>query len=147
MKRFLLTALAATVAIAPIAAPAAAAAPFRGTAAAAPSRGDMYRQGAMTSHNGNGRMAYGDRGYRQNYGYNRQGYGYNYDRGYTRWNTGQRFDRRYAPNYRVIDYRQHAGRGLYAPPRGYQWARSGNDAVLIAVTSGLIGAVLGGALR
>ena len=64
-----------------------------------------------------------------------------------RWNKGQRFDRRYAQNYRVVDYRQYHGRGLYAPPRGYQWAQSGNDAVLIAITSGLIGAVLGGALR
>lgn len=48
------------------------------------------------------------------------------------WRAGQRFDRRYAPNYRVIDYRQYRGRGLYAPPRGYRWVRSGNDAVLVA---------------
>ena len=42
---------------------------------------------------------------------------------------------------------QYRGRGLYAPPRGYQWAQSGNDAVLVAVASGLIGAVIGGALN
>lgn len=63
------------------------------------------------------------------------------------WRKGQRFDRRYAQNYREIDYRTYRGRGLYAPPRGYRWVRSGNDAVLIAVTSGLIGAVIGNAIR
>jgi Ni/Co efflux regulator RcnB len=63
------------------------------------------------------------------------------------WRKGQRFDRRYATNYRVVDYRQYRQRRLYAPPRGYHWVRSGNDAVLVGVTSGLIGAVLAGALR
>ncbi|RHW17101.1 hypothetical protein D1610_13160 [Sphingomonas gilva] len=62
------------------------------------------------------------------------------------WAKGQRFDRRYAANYRVIDYRQYRGRHLYAPPRGYQWVQSDDDAVLVAVASGLIGAVLGGVL-
>ena len=61
-----------------------------------------------------------------------------------RWNKGQHFDRRYAANYRVIDnprdYR------LNAAPHGYQWVQSGNDAVLIAIASGLIGAVIGNAL-
>ena len=80
------------------------------------------------------------------------------DRGYTertvirhndqrRWAKGQRFDRRYAQNYRQVDYRSYRGRGLYAPPRGYQWVQSGNDAVLVALASGLIGAVIGGAIR
>lgn len=65
-----------------------------------------------------------------------------------RWAKGQRFDRRYAQNYQEIrDWRQYRGRRLYAPPRGYRWVRSGNDAVLIAVTGGLIGAVLGGAFN
>jgi len=63
------------------------------------------------------------------------------------WRKGQRFDRRYAQNYRQIDYRAYRGRGLYAPPRGYHWVRSGNDAVLVAVASGLIRAVIGGAIR
>jgi Ni/Co efflux regulator RcnB len=62
-----------------------------------------------------------------------------------RWAKGQRFDRRYATNYRVVsNYRDYR---LSAPPRGYHWVRSGNDAVLIAITSGLIGAVVGGAIR
>ena len=66
---------------------------------------------------------------------------------YRHWAKGQRFDRRYAQNYREIDYRQYRGRRLYAPPRGYHWVRSGNDAVLVALASGLIGAVIGGALN
>jgi len=31
-------------------------------------------------------------------------------------------------------------------PRDYQWVRSGNDAVLIAISSGIIGAVIGNAI-
>ncbi|MDJ0277458.1 RcnB family protein [Sphingomonas sp. 2R-10] len=66
--------------------------------------------------------------------------------GHARWQRGQRFDRNRAPNYRQIDYRAYRQRGVYAPPRGYQWVRSGNDAVLIAIASGVIGAVIGGAI-
>ncbi|MBV2147856.1 RcnB family protein [Sphingobium sp. AS12] len=62
-----------------------------------------------------------------------------------RWAKGQRFDRRQATNYRVIN--NYRGYRLNAPPRGYQWVQSGNDAVLIAITSGLIGAVIGGVIR
>jgi len=61
-----------------------------------------------------------------------------------KWTKGQRFDRRYATSYRVID-NPRAYR-LSSAPRGYQWVRSGNDAVLIAVTSGIIGAVIGNAI-
>lgn len=62
-----------------------------------------------------------------------------------RWAKGQRFDRRYASNYRVIgNYRDYR---LSAPPRGYHWVRSGNDAILVALTSGIIGAVIGSAIR
>ena len=65
-----------------------------------------------------------------------------------RWAKGQRFDRRYAQNYSEIsDWHAYSGRRLYAPPRGYHWVRSGNDAVLVAVTGGLIGAVLAGAFN
>lgn len=64
----------------------------------------------------------------------------------TKWQRGQKFDRNRATNYRVIDYRSYRQRGVYAPPRGYQWVRSGNDAILVAIASGLIGAVIGGAI-
>ena len=57
------------------------------------------------------------------------------------WRKGERFDNRYARNYRVI-HNPRAYR-LYDAPRGYRWVQSNNDAVLVAITSGLIGAVLG----
>jgi len=62
-----------------------------------------------------------------------------------RWAKGQRFDRRYASNYRVID--NYRGYRLRTPPRGYHWVRSGNDALLVAVTSGIIASVITGAIR
>jgi Ni/Co efflux regulator RcnB len=55
-----------------------------------------------------------------------------------RWNRGERFDRRYATNYQVIG----SHRGLYAAPRGYQWVRSGNDAVLVSIAGGIVGALI-----
>ena len=57
-----------------------------------------------------------------------------------RWNRGDRFDSRYATNYTVISnpYAYH----LRQAPYGYRWVRSGNDAVLVAIASGIIGAVL-----
>lgn len=56
-----------------------------------------------------------------------------------RWNRGQRFDRRQVRNYRVInDYRAYR---LQAPPRGYRYVQSDNDVVMVAIASGLIGAV------
>jgi Ni/Co efflux regulator RcnB len=61
------------------------------------------------------------------------------------WRKGQRFDQRQARNYRQIDYRKY--RGLRAPPRGYHYVQSGNDAVLVGITSGIIAAVVAGAIR
>ncbi|QZP08101.1 RcnB family protein [Caenibius sp. WL] len=64
---------------------------------------------------------------------------------HVQWRKGERFDRHRAPDYRVIDaprsYR------LYAPPRGYQWVRSGNDAVLVGITSGIVSAIIANAIR
>ncbi|MCW3836664.1 RcnB family protein [Sphingomonas canadensis] len=59
---------------------------------------------------------------------------------YRNWKKGERFDSRYARNYRQVDYRQFHGR-LKAPPKGYRYVQSGNDAVLVGVTSGIIAAV------
>ncbi|WP_213980771.1 RcnB family protein [Sphingomonas sp. dw_22] len=64
---------------------------------------------------------------------------------YRSWKKGQRFDSRYARNYRQIDYRRY--RGLKAPPRGYRYVQSGNDAVLVGITSGVIAAVIANAIR
>ena len=64
---------------------------------------------------------------------------------YVQWKKGDRFDRHRATNYRVINsprtYR------LYNPPRGYHWVRSGNDAVLVGITSGIVAAIMANALR
>src|SRR3546814_19073772 len=56
------------------------------------------------------------------------------------WARGQRFDYRYAPRYRVVNNYRGYNR-LYTPPRGYHWVQSGNDAVLVAIASGLIGEI------
>jgi len=64
---------------------------------------------------------------------------------YRGWKKGDRFDRRQARNYRVISnprsYR------LREAPRGYRWVQSGNDAVLIGITSGIVASILGNAFR
>jgi Ni/Co efflux regulator RcnB len=57
------------------------------------------------------------------------------------WRKGERFDSRYASNYRVIQNPRNYR--LYDAPRGYRWVQSNNDAVLVAITSGIIGAVFG----
>jgi Ni/Co efflux regulator RcnB len=67
---------------------------------------------------------------------------------YRQWRKGQRFDQRQARNYRQInDWRAYRGNRLYAPPRGYRWVQSGNDALLVGVAGGVIGAVLAGAFN
>jgi len=58
------------------------------------------------------------------------------------WSYGQRMPAYYRTNaYVVNDYSRY---GLRAPPRGYQYVRSGNDVVLAAVATGLITAVIAG---
>lgn len=58
------------------------------------------------------------------------------------WGYGQRMPYQYRTNQYVIrDYNRY---GLYAPPSGYQYVRSGNDVVLAAVATGLITAVIAG---
>jgi Ni/Co efflux regulator RcnB len=58
------------------------------------------------------------------------------------WAYGQRLPAQYRTrSYVVTDYGHY---GLRAPPRGYQYVRSGNDVVLTAVATGLITAVIAG---
>ncbi|MFN3930672.1 MAG: RcnB family protein [Brevundimonas sp.] len=58
------------------------------------------------------------------------------------WSYGQRMPSYYRSNqYVVSNYGQY---GLRAPPRGYQYVRSGNDVVMTAVATGLITAVIAG---
>ncbi|CAI9121217.1 RcnB family protein [Brytella acorum] len=61
-------------------------------------------------------------------------------RGRDDWRRGDRFDRWRDQRYVVNDWNGY--RGLYAPPRGYYWVRNGNQFLLTAIASGLIGAVV-----
>jgi Ni/Co efflux regulator RcnB len=60
-----------------------------------------------------------------------------------RWQRGERFDSRYASNYMVVS--NPYAYNLRPAPYGYRWVRSGNDAVLVAITSGIIGALIANA--
>lgn len=52
------------------------------------------------------------------------------------WRYGDRLPSGYyASRYRIADYNRY---GLYAPPRGYQWTRVGDDAILTAVATGVV---------
>ncbi|RYG81593.1 MAG: hypothetical protein EON59_14600 [Alphaproteobacteria bacterium] len=62
-----------------------------------------------------------------------------------KWRKGERFNQRNARYYQQVDYRKY--RGLRAPPRGYRWVRSDNDAVLVSIAGGLIAAVVANAIR
>jgi len=57
------------------------------------------------------------------------------------WSYGQRLPSYYSQGYVMNNYSSY---GLRAPPRGYQYVRSGNDVVLAAVAGGLITAVIAG---
>ena len=120
MKKFILSAVAVALTASPLAISAAEAAP-------------QHRTVTTVKHRPNGRTVVTKRTTVRPH--------------YRNWRKGQRFDRRYAQNYTTVDYRRYRGRGVYAPPRGYHWVRSGNDAVLVGITSGIIGAVIGGAIR
>jgi Ni/Co efflux regulator RcnB len=61
------------------------------------------------------------------------------------WKRGDRFDRRYARDYQILDHRRY--RALRPPPRGYHYVRSGNDAVLVGIATGIVAAVIANAIR
>lgn len=64
--------------------------------------------------------------------------------GHARWHRGDRIPDHYRSHrYVVHDYHAHR---LYSPPRGHHWVRVDNDFVLTAVTTGVIVAVIYGAL-
>ncbi len=132
MKKLILSAVAALVAVGPIAATAAEAAPQR-------------RTETVVTQRPNGRTVVKQRTVVRQPRYAQQVRQNGRQQFRNDWRRGERFDSRYARNYRQIDYRQY--RGLRAPPRGYRYVQSGNDAVLIGITSGIIGAVIAGAIR
>lgn len=130
MNRFLIAALATTMVATPT---LAAAQPYRGPAHKA------------VQQRGHGPVVVKQRGHapaavRQNSYQRPSAVQYR-----SNWRKGERFDSRQARNYRQIDYRQY--RGLQAPPRGYQYVQSGNDAVLVGITSGIVAAVFASLIR
>lgn len=58
---------------------------------------------------------------------------------------GEKFDRSRATHYQVVDYRKY--RNVKAPPKGYHYVRSGNDLLLVGLTSGIVAAVTSGMFR
>ena len=62
-----------------------------------------------------------------------------------RFKKGERFDRSRATNYHEVNYRNV--RGLSAPPSGYRYVQSGNDVLLIGITSGIVSSVFSDLLR
>jgi len=102
MKKFIMTALATTLMISPLALSAAEAAP--------------QRQTKTIKYDNNGRKIVTTRTVKSTPA-NRS------------WHQGERFDRRYATNYRTVsNYRAYR---LNAPARGQHWVRSGRDALLL----------------
>ncbi len=134
MNRFLIAALATTMVATPT---LAAAQPYRGPAHnSAPT---------VVQQRGHGPVVVQQRGHgpvvvKQNTRYRAPAVQYR-----SNWRKGERFDSRQARNYRQIDYRQY--RGLKAPPRGYHYVQSGNDAVLVGITSGIVAAVFASLIR
>ncbi|MBO1360663.1 RcnB family protein [Acetobacter sacchari] len=57
------------------------------------------------------------------------------------WRSGMRY---YGGSPWVNDWRGYPG--LYAPPYGYRWVHDGNSFLLTAVATGVISAVVAGAL-
>jgi Ni/Co efflux regulator RcnB len=93
-------------------------------------RNDRGRSGQVVNH-------------RQVTDFRQQSYGFHQQGQAPRFRVGHRFDRNYATRYRVIQnpraYRLHDA------PRGYRWVQSGNDAVLVGIAGGLIGAIFANA--
>ena len=63
-------------------------------------------------------------------------YGYNHPHYY----RGGYFPREYIQPSYYVNWQAYPG--LYAPPYGYQWVQSGNDFLLVALTTGLIANLL-----
>lgn len=62
-----------------------------------------------------------------------------------KFRKGEKFDRNRATNYREVNYRSY--RQLKAPPRGYHYVQSGNDVLLVGITSGIVSAVVSNLIR
>ena len=128
MKKFILAAVAASVIAGPIMAQ-----PYGG-------HNDRSRYEQSYNDRGHDNRRDGNRG--QYNRYDNRNHGQNQ---YRSWNRGDRFDSRYARNYRVISSPRYYR--LHDAPRGYRWVQSGNDALLIGITTGVIASVLANAIN
>ncbi len=130
MKKFILTAIAASMIASPMIASEASAQGY-----------PNQRHETVVRHQP-GRTVVVNRTVTRNDGpqFRNQGPQYRND-----WRRGERFDYRRARNYQVLN--NYRGYRLKAPPRGYHYVRSGNDAVLIGITSGVIAGIFAGAIR
>ena len=157
MKKFLTAAIAATLAMSSLGVASAAEAQSRGNYEQRQDRRDdrrddrndrrEWRQDRRDDRRDDRREARQDRRAYAHWQQSQRRYNagrYYAPRGYqTRsWSYGQRMPSYYRSNqYVVNDYGRY---GLRAPPRGYQYVRSGNDVVLAAIAGGLITAVIAG---
>jgi Ni/Co efflux regulator RcnB len=130
MKKIALALAGASIAVTGLAASPAEAANFRGHDRA---RSEQVQSRSFTQNRfiNNNRSFVQNRFVNNNRFQNRQ------------WRRGERFDSRYAMNYRVIGNPGYYN--LRPAPYGYRWVQSGNDAVLVAIASGIIGALIGNA--
>ena len=88
--------------------------------------------------------SHNDRNGRYEQRYDRHDNGSRYDKQqYKRFQKGQRFDSRQARNYRQIN--NPRAYHLRDAPRGQHWVQSGNDALLVGLVGGVIGAVIANA--
>jgi Ni/Co efflux regulator RcnB len=55
------------------------------------------------------------------------------------WNRGERLPASYRTRDHYVDYRAHH---LRPPPRGYRWVEADNNYALVAITTGLIAAII-----
>ena len=140
MKKIALALAGASVAVTALAATPASAADFGGR--------DRGRIEQVQNRSFGGRGFVGaDRSFAQNGMMNNRSFvqnRFNYNRMQDRqWQRGERFDSRYAMNYRMIDNPGYYN--LQPAPYGYRWVQSGDSAVLVAIASGLIGALVANA--
>jgi Ni/Co efflux regulator RcnB len=118
MRKFLIAAVAASTL-------------FSGTAMAAP----------YQSNDGRGRIERQDDRGRQQVRHNQ--HRRSQQANFRSFRTGDRFDQRQARNYREI--RNPRPYGFLNAARGQHWVQSGNDALLVGITSGIVAAVIANA--
>jgi Ni/Co efflux regulator RcnB len=139
MKKIVLGLAGASVALGALAATPASAADFRGQ--------DRGRFEQVQSRNAAPQRNFAqNRNFTQNRNFSQNRFvtsrytGFDKGSQARQWQRGDRFDSRYATDYGIIDNPGYYNLG--PAPYGYRWVRSGDDAVLVAIASGLIGALV-----